>query len=106
MILMVGPKQDYSISKKENWYDLFNSDHVLLNSIPLKTVLHRQRDSFVLMADDARRDFRIPIRESQLCVRYVKLSDEKYRNIQQSLSTTSDCYPIKQVVMKTQSVAQ
>ena len=51
-------------------------------------------------------NFRIPIREPQLCVRYVKLSDEKYRNIQQSLSTTSDRYPIKQVVMKTHSVAQ
>ena len=103
---MVSPKQDYSISKKENWYDLLNSDRLLLNSIPLKTVLHRQRDSFLLMADDARRDFRIPIRELQFRDRYVKLFDEKYRNIQQSLPTTSDCYPIKQVVMKTHSVAQ
>ena len=35
-----------------------------------------------------------------------KLSEEKYRNIQQSLSATPVCYPIKRVVMKAHSVAQ
>ena len=58
------------------------------------------------MADDASRDCRVRIIEAQLCVRYVKLSDEKYRNIQQSLPATPACYPIKRVVMKTHSVAQ
>ena len=35
--------------------NLVNLDCLLLNGLPLKIVLHRQRDSFVLMADDASR---------------------------------------------------
>ena len=86
--------------------DLVNSDRLLLNDLPLKIVLHRQRDSFVLMADDASRYCRVRIIEAQLCVRYVKLSGEKYRNIQQSLPATPACYPIKRAVIKMHSVAQ
>ena len=58
------------------------------------------------MADDARRDCRVRIIEAQLCVRYIKLSDEKYRNIQQSLTATQACYPIKRLVMKTHFAEQ
>ena len=58
------------------------------------------------MADDASRDCRVRIIEAQLCVRYVKLPDKKYRDIQQFLLATSACYSIKRVVMKTHSVAQ
>ena len=58
------------------------------------------------MADDAGGDCRVRITETELCVRYVKLSDEKYKNIQQSLSATPACYLIKRLVMKTHSVAQ
>ena len=36
--------------------DLVNSDSLLFNGLSLKIVLHRQRDSFVLMADNASRD--------------------------------------------------
>ena len=57
------------------------SDCLLLNSLPLKIVQHRQGDSFVWMADDASRDCRVHVIEAQLYVRPVKLSDEKYRNI-------------------------
>ena len=60
---------------------LVNLDQLLLNGLPLKIVPQRQRDSFVLMADDASRDCRVPIIEAQLCVQCVKLSDEKYKNI-------------------------
>ena len=48
--------------------DLVNSDRPLLHGFPLKIVLHRQRDSFVLMAGDASRDCRVCIIETQLCV--------------------------------------
>ena len=58
------------------------------------------------MADDASRDCGVCIIEAQLYVRYIKLSDEKYRNIQQSLQATTACYPIKRLVTKTHSVAQ
>ena len=58
------------------------------------------------MADDASRDCRVCIIEAQLCFGYVKLSDEKYRNIQQSLTATLACYPAKRMVMKTNSIAQ
>ena len=86
--------------------NLVNSDRLLLNGLPLKIVLQRQRGKFVLMAEDASRDCRVGIIEAQLCVRNVILSDEKYRKIQQSLPTTPACYPIKCMVMKTHSVAQ
>ena len=62
--------------------DLVNSDCLLLNGLPLKIVLYRQRDIFILMADDASKDCRVCITEAQLCTRYANLSDEKYRNIQ------------------------
>ena len=52
--------------------DLVNLDGLLLNGLPLKIVLHQQRDSFVLMADNASRDSRVCIIEPQLCIRYVK----------------------------------
>ena len=58
------------------------------------------------MADDASRDCGVCIIEAQLYVRYIKLSDEKYRNIQQSLPATTACDPIKRLVTKTHSVAQ
>ena len=86
--------------------DLVTSDRLLLNGLSLKIVFHRRRDSFILMADDASRDCRVRIIEAQLCVRYVKLPDKKYRDIQQFLLATSACYSIKRVVMKTHSVAQ
>ena len=81
-------------------------DRILLNSLRLKIVLNQQRDSSVLMADDASRDCTVRIIEAQLCVQYVKLSDEKYRNIQQSLPATPACYSFKCMVMKTHSVTQ
>ena len=86
--------------------NLISSDRLLLIDLPLKIVLHRQRDSFVLMLDDASRDCRVCIIRAQLCVLYIKLSDEKNRNIQQSLPATTACYPVKCVVIKTPSLAQ
>ena len=64
--------------------DLVNSDCLLLKGLPLKIVLYQQRDIFILMADDASKDCRVCITGAQLCTRYANLSDEKYRNIQQS----------------------
>lgn len=78
-------------------WDLVSSDHLLLNSLALKIVLQRQRGNFVLMTDDASRNCRVRIIVAQLCVPYIKMSDTKYRNIQQSLLATPVCYPIKHV---------
>ena len=75
--------------------ELVTSDRLLLNGLSLKIVFHRRRGSFILMADDASRDCRVRIIEAQLCVRYVKLPDKKYRDIQQFLLATSACYSIK-----------
>ena len=86
--------------------DLVTSDRLLLNGLSLKIVFHRRRNSFILMTDDVSRDCRVRIIEAQLCVKYVKLPDKKYRDIQQFLLATSACYSIKRVVMKTHSVAQ
>ena len=40
-------------------WDLINLDHLLLNRPPFKIILHRQRDSFILIADDVNRDCRV-----------------------------------------------
>ena len=59
------------------------------------------------MADDASRySHRVHIIKAQLCDRHVKLSDEKYRDIQQSLPAIPAWYPIKCVVIKTHSVVE
>ena len=58
------------------------------------------------MADDASRDYRVRIIEAKSCVWYVKRYDGKYRGIEQSLPATLACYPVKDLVMKTHSVAQ
>ena len=86
--------------------DLVNLDHLLLNGLPLMIMLHRQKHIFVLTADDASKDSRVCIIEAQLCVQHVKLSDDKYSIIQQSLPVTPACCPIKYVVMKTHFVAK
>ena len=59
-----------------------------------------------MMADKRSRDCRVGVIELQLRIRYVKLSNEKYMNIQQSLPATPACYPIKRVVIRTQFVVQ
>ena len=48
--------------------NLIHSDRLLLNSLPLKIVLHRQRDSFVSIADDASRDCRVCIIDMLNCL--------------------------------------
>ena len=58
------------------------------------------------MVDNARRDCRVRIMKSKLCVRYVKLFDQKYKNIYQSFPAALTCYPIKCVVMKTHFLVQ
>ena len=58
------------------------------------------------MADNRSRDCRVGVIELQLGIRYVKLSNEKYMNIQQSLPATPACYPVKRVVIRTQFVLQ
>ena len=81
--------------------DVINLNCLLLNNLPLK--MEWKSESFVLMTDGASRYFRII--EAWLCVQYAKLSDVKYRNIQQSLPATLACCPVKRLVMKRYSVA-
>ena len=90
----IKEKKIVKVSGLLQW-NLDNSDRRLLNGLPLKIVLYPQKDCFVLMSDDVSREYRVRIIESQLCVRCVKLSDEKYKNIQPSLPATVACYPIK-----------
>ena len=58
------------------------------------------------MADNTSRDCRVCVIELQLRIRYVKLSNEKYMNIQQFLPATPACYPITRVVIRTHFVVQ
>ena len=81
---------------------LFHCDHVNLDRL----ILNGLPNSFVLMADNVSINCKVCIIEAQLCVRYVKWSDEKYKNIQQLLPATPACHPVKRVVMKTHSVVQ
>ena len=86
MVLTVGSKQVHQRKQigKSVWSIALQSPPFRLpfwNGLPLKIVLHQHTGSFVLMTDDASRDCRVRTIKTQLCVRYIKLSDEKYRNI-------------------------
>ena len=69
MMVTRDSKQENSISEKAKQCKQSVSSiacRLLLNVLPLKIVIHRQRDSFVLMADDASRDCRVCITAAQL----------------------------------------
>lgn len=67
-------------------YDLVNSNCLHLNGLPLKTGLHGQRDSLVLMADDPSIDCRVRI------IRKIQGHPKIYIYYTRLLSNQTRCY--------------
>jgi len=85
--------------------DLFNQGRLLLNGLPLKLVLHRNRSTFMLMTDNQDEQFKLNILEAVLSLRKVTLTAHKFIEIQKNLETTPARYPINRVDVRAHSVA-
>ena len=84
--------------------DIFHQGRLLMNGLPIKIVLHRNKHPFMLMAA-AGSTYKIVLSEAILCIRKVQLSPHKFQEIQQTLEKIPAVYPINRVVVKTHSVA-
>ena len=84
--------------------DLFNQGRLILNGLPLKIVMHRNKSTFALLAASGS-DYKILSTEALLCVRKVRLTPHKFQEIQQNLEKVPAVYPINRVDVKTYSVA-
>ena len=84
--------------------DLFYQGRLILNGLPLKIVMHRNKSTFALLAASGS-DYKILSTEALLCVRKVRLTPHKFQEIQQSLEKVPAIYPINRVDVKTYSVA-
>ena len=84
--------------------DLFNQGRLILNGLPLKIVMHRNKSTFALLAASGS-DYKILSTEALLCARKVRLTPHKFQEIQQNLEKVPAVYPINRVDVKTYSVA-
>ena len=84
--------------------DIFNQGRLIVNGLPLKIIMHRNKNSFALLAATGS-DYKILMIEAILCLRKVQLTLHKFQEIQQSLEKVPAVYPINRVEVKTYSVA-
>ena len=83
--------------------DLFEQGRLIVNGIPLKIILNRQRDSFMLMSENA--GFKVKLLNVTLVVRKVQLTPHKFAEIQKMIEMNAAVYPLNRVTVKTHSVA-
>ena len=84
--------------------DIFHQERLLLNGIPLKITLHRNKAGFMLLTNvDAL--FKFLITEAVLCVRKVQLTQHKFIEIQKNLERVPALFPINRIDVRTHSVA-
>ena len=84
---------------------LFNQGRLLLNGVPLKITLHRQRDPFVLMSNGENPNQKIKLIDVVFSLRKAQLTAKKFGEIQQRLDKMHARYPVHRVEIKTHSVA-
>ena len=85
--------------------DIFNQGRVILNGLSVKIVFHRNKESFLFMADGATPHYKIKILNMVLSARKVQLTAHKFAEIQQRLEKVPASYPINRVVVKTHSLS-
>ena len=73
--------------------DLFNQGRLLLNGLPLKMILHRNRPTFTLMSGDQDEQYKLNILEAVLSLRKVILTPHKFIEIQKNLEVMPARYP-------------
>ena len=82
--------------------DIFNQGRLILNSLPLRILFHRQKDAFCLMSDEDK--FKVNVVDAVMCVRKATLTADKFRHVQEKLQKTPAIYPIDRVGMFCRSV--
>ena len=84
--------------------DMFHQGRLLLNALPLKITLHRNKSGFML-STKSNEKYKFVLLEAVLSVRKVQLAPHKFIEIQKSLETSPALYPINRVDVRTHSVA-
>ena len=85
--------------------DIFNQGRLILNGLPLKITLHRNRSSFLFMSNMENPKFKLNLLEAIFCVRKVTLTPHRFIELQKQLENVPACYPINRVDVRTHSVA-
>ena len=86
--------------------NIFNQGRLLLNGLPLRITLQRQKNDFILLTSAENPSYKLSFNEVIFCVRKVLLTPHKFQSIQQKLERSPALYPIHRTEFKTHSVAQ
>ena len=84
--------------------DLFHQGKLILNGVPIKISMHRNRAEFCLLSTADNADFKIAIVEAVLKLRKVQLTPHKFVEIQKNLEKSPVLYPIDRIEMRVRTV--
>ena len=115
----LNPNQNAVIAERVEYYeksqvvevvgrihtDICHQGRFLLNGLPLKVTLHRNKSAFMLLTGVDNPAFKIAFTEAVLSIRKVQLTQHKFIEIQKSLESVPALLPINRVEVKTHSVA-
>ena len=85
--------------------DLFNQGRLILNALPLRITLHRNKTAFMLLTTSADPQYKLEIVEAVFCIRKVQLTAHKFIEIQKNLEKVPAVYPINRTDVRAHSVA-
>ena len=85
--------------------DIFNQGRLILNGVPLKITLHRNRSAFLFMSEGDNPNYKLNIIEAMFCIRKVTLTPHRFIELQKQLESVPACYPINRVDVRTHSAA-
>ena len=85
--------------------DIFNQGRLLINGVPLRITLHRQKNHFVLLSANQNADYKVKIIDIAFCLRKVQLTPHKFEEIQKRLEKGPALYHLNRVDIKTHSIA-
>ena len=85
--------------------DIAHQGRLILNGMPVKITLHRQRDTFALLAGGESPNYKIKLLDVVFCIRKVELAAHMFKEIQQKLEKEPVVYPINRATVKTRSIA-
>ncbi|XP_066916396.1 uncharacterized protein F54H12.2-like [Clytia hemisphaerica] len=84
--------------------DIAHQGKLLVNGLPIKITLHRQKDAFSLLTNDETPTYKFKIVDIVLRIKKIELTPHKFGEIQQTLEKESIAYPINRVTIKTRSI--
>ena len=81
--------------------DFFTCDRHLLSGVTLRIAFRRSIDDFVIMSDDAAKQYKVKIVEANLYVRKMTLNDTVVSAIEKTLLSSPASYPYLETLTKT-----